>query len=161
MSAVVARLLGAGLLGMWSAAALAALTDELQGSLEAALAQPTPEAVAAALPPVFAAAPTQAVEIATEGASIAPGSCGLLMRAGSAAAPDLAVDIAAGIIAVAPGCEDQVAQILSEVLEAAAGPEDLAPAAGDAPGFPAPNPITTVSTTAENPSTVATSPTVP
>ena len=139
-----------------SAASLAALPDALQSLVVAAINQPTNEAVAQAIRPVFTANTSLAVDIATEGARQAPASCGVMMREGSAAAPDLAVDIAASIIAVVPACEPQVAQILTDVLEAAAGPEDLEPAAGGAPGPGAPNPIGPVSTTGENPATVVT-----
>ena len=161
------RLFGAALvLGIVSGGpALAALSDALLGQVNAAVTQPTPDQVSAALRNLFLANPAQIAEIAGAGAAASPSACGAAMSEASAVAPGQAVDIAAAIVTAAPGCEEQVAGILAgvlEELEAAAGPEGgLAPTAGDAPAFPAANPITSISTTAENPSTDTTSPTTP
>ena len=151
---------GMALLLTASGAAYAALTDAQQGLVQAAMSQPTAEAAALAIRPVFQANVPQVVELATEAVRVEPAYCGAVMSEGTAAAPDQAVDIAASIIAIAPACETIVAEILADALEAAAGPEgDLAPAAG--PAFPTPNPVGPVSTTAENPSTDVFSPTTP
>ena len=151
---------GVALLVTASGPVHAALTDAQQSLIQAAMSQPTSDAAAQAIRPVFAANVPQVVEIATEAVRIEPAYCGAVMSEGAAAAPDQAVDIAASIIAIAPACETIVAEILADALEAAAGPEgDLAPAAG--PAFPTPNPVGPVSTTAENPSTDVFSPTTP
>ena len=165
------RLFGAALvLGIVSGGpALAALSDALLGQVNAAVNQPTPDQVSAALRNLFLANPAQIAEIAGASAAASPSACGAAMSEASAVAPGQAVNIAAAIVTAAPGCEEQVAGILAGVLEelegeleAAAGPEGgLAPTAGDAPAFPAANPITSISTTAENPSTDTTSPTTP
>lgn len=152
----------------------AELSPEVTGQVEAAMVPEVEEEAALALRPVLAQNIPLVSEIAVSAVSIRPEYCGSIAYEAASAAPDQVEDIARGIVAVAPFCAgqvivalalavpesaDQIAAIVAEGVEAAAGPPiQTAGGPTGGAGFPGPNAITPVSSTAENPSQDAASP---
>ena len=166
-----------------SAGALGQQAMSLLDRIKNAVGQDDPVVAIEFLAPIFNANTDSLIELASEAASEAkatdniPSLCRPIMRTASQADPERIGDIAAAVLSVAPECEEQVAAVLAEGVQPAAGPsatQPLAarplaawqssarpPASPDASTGPTPSPITPPSSTAESPSTDVASPTDP
>lgn len=159
-----------------SASALGQQTTGLSDRIKNAVGQDDPVVAIEFLTPIFNANTDNLIELAGEAASEAkaadniPLLCRPIMRTASQADPERIGDIAAAVLSVAPECEEQVAAVLAEGVQPAAGPPG-SPATGapptgslatvSPPTGPTPSPITPPSSTVESPSTNVASPTDP
>ena len=146
-----------------SAGALGQQATGLSDRIKNAVGQDDPVVAIEFLAPIFNENTDSLIELAGEAASEAkaagniPLLCRPIMRTASQADPERIGDIATAVLSVAPECEEQVAAVLAEGVQPAAGP----PANPDAPTGLTASPITPPSSTAESPRTDVASPTDP